>query len=87
MLTFWSKLSEKLDGVTIVVGQAVLDQNNILHILINNSRTAGPTKMLIPCQTICFKLIIIFQKMLIILRWPTKHAQYLFGMQSPLKDL
>ena len=26
----------------------IIDQNNILHILINNSRTAAPTKILMP---------------------------------------
>ena len=39
--------------------------NNILHLLINYWRTVGPTEMLCHfwvCQTICFKIIILFAK-------------------------
>ena len=47
---FWSKLNLKSEnGIKILVGQEVfwaIDQNTILHVLINNSRTSLPTKFL-----------------------------------------
>ena len=44
----------------------IIDQNNILHDLINNSRTAQATKMIMPyltSRTICFKITISFLKL------------------------
>ena len=47
ILASWSKFCDKLkNGIQILVDQVVfgdIDQCNILHVLINNSRTAGPT--------------------------------------------
>ena len=46
-------------------GSWVIDQNNILQVLINNSTTAGHTNILMPfliSQTICFQIIILFFK-------------------------
>ena len=46
----WSKLSENLrNDIDInVFSFWVIDQNSILHILINNSRTAWPTEISMP---------------------------------------
>ena len=49
----WSKLSEKLkNGIEILVGQAVkvIDQNMQNNVLINKSRMARPTKILMPLK-------------------------------------
>ena len=58
------------------------------HGLINNSRTAWLTEILMPFlsfQTICFRrLISFFKKVLIILRCCTKHAQFWFEVQPSL---
>ena len=51
---------------SVLSGSWVIDQNNILHVLINNSRTAWPTEVLMPFLSSSENLLqdayIIFQK-------------------------
>ena len=78
---------------TILLGLTVLDfidQNNILHVLINNSESAGPTRIIVPILNLSDNSlqdnhIIFSKKVLIILRKHTQHAQFQFRVQFPLK--
>ena len=57
----WRKLSEKLkNGIKILIGQVVLEllvENNILHVLINNSKTAWLVETWIPSLSFSYNLL------------------------------
>ena len=65
-------------------------QHNILHVLINNPRTAWPTKIVVPFFEFLGKFAsdnhIIFQKMWI-LSYRTKHAQFQFRVHFLSLDI
>ena len=64
-----------------------MDQSIQNIVLINNSRTAWPTCYFWVPWTIYYKLqILLFRKMLTILRQSKKHANFWLGVQFPLKQ-
>ena len=77
-----------------LIGQAVLElliKTIFCMFWSKNSKTALPTKNLMPFLSFSDNLLgdayIPFKKVLIILRLSTKHAQFWFGAQFPLKSL
>ena len=87
---FKSKLPTTFKSdIEILEGQGVLKQSNVLHVLINNSRTAAPAEIPMPFLSFSknlFKDIIIsfFKKVLAILRQCMKYVQFWFGVLFPL---
>ena len=80
--TSYSKLSKELkNGIKMAKQFLSYLSNIILTALIHNLKTVWPTKISMPFLSSLENV----EKLLIILRWHTKHANFKLGVQYPLK--